>query len=114
MKNGPDDIKRHKWFRHIDWDSVPQRKLQLSYYLTDGKKYLKSRDKEKLTKALNSKGQLWQPTANKTLLQGKIALLDKLGINQLLVEPDREYRGSDGDLIKFAKRCIKHRYELKT
>ncbi len=28
MKNGPDDIKRHKWFRHIDWDSVPLRKLQ--------------------------------------------------------------------------------------
>lgn len=28
MKNGPEDIKRHKWFRHIDWESVPQRKLQ--------------------------------------------------------------------------------------
>jgi protein kinase X len=28
MKNGPDDIKRHKWFRHIDWESVSQRKLQ--------------------------------------------------------------------------------------
>ncbi|MFN7716688.1 MAG: plasmid replication protein, CyRepA1 family, partial [Pseudanabaenaceae cyanobacterium] len=117
-------LRKHKLSKSYGVDVTPElieadddglrRKLQLSYYLTDGRKYLKSRDKEKLDKVLNSKGELWQPTANKTLLQGKIALLDKLGINQLLVEPDREYRGSDGDLIKFAKRCIKHRYELKT
>jgi protein kinase X len=28
MKNGPEDIKRHKWFKGIDWDIVTQRKLQ--------------------------------------------------------------------------------------
>ena len=28
MKNGPEDIKRHKWFKTIDWDIVAQKKLQ--------------------------------------------------------------------------------------
>ncbi|XP_058719152.1 cAMP-dependent protein kinase catalytic subunit PRKX isoform X2 [Poecile atricapillus] len=28
MKNGADDVKRHRWFRSIDWDAVPQRRLK--------------------------------------------------------------------------------------
>lgn len=28
MKNGVEDIKRHRWFRGVDWESVPQRKLK--------------------------------------------------------------------------------------
>ncbi|XP_075873584.1 cAMP-dependent protein kinase catalytic subunit PRKX isoform X1 [Nelusetta ayraudi] len=28
MKNGADDIKKHRWFKTIDWDAVPQRKLK--------------------------------------------------------------------------------------
>ncbi|XP_045712058.1 cAMP-dependent protein kinase catalytic subunit PRKX isoform X2 [Phyllostomus hastatus] len=28
MKNGADDVKRHRWFRTLDWDAVPQRKLK--------------------------------------------------------------------------------------
>ncbi|KAM5181404.1 cAMP-dependent protein kinase catalytic subunit PRKX [Mantella aurantiaca] len=28
MKNGAEDVKRHRWFRSIDWDVVPQRKLK--------------------------------------------------------------------------------------
>ena len=27
MKNGTDDIKRHKWFKAIDWELVVQKKL---------------------------------------------------------------------------------------
>ncbi|XP_021102024.1 cAMP-dependent protein kinase catalytic subunit PRKX isoform X2 [Heterocephalus glaber] len=29
MKNGAEDVKRHRWFRAVDWDSVPQRKLKV-------------------------------------------------------------------------------------
>jgi hypothetical protein len=90
------------------------KKLRLFYFLTDGKEYLKPRDKNKLSNLLNSKGQLWQPSANKSLLQGQINLLRKLDIVNVLMQPDREYRGADADLIKFKKRVIKHRYELKT
>ncbi|XP_029410176.1 cAMP-dependent protein kinase catalytic subunit PRKX [Nannospalax galili] len=28
MKNGVDDVKRHRWFRGVDWDSVVLRKLK--------------------------------------------------------------------------------------
>lgn len=28
MKNGADDIKKHRWFRTVDWESVPLRKLK--------------------------------------------------------------------------------------
>lgn len=27
MKNGADDIKRHRWFKHLDWDDVYHKKL---------------------------------------------------------------------------------------
>ena len=32
----------------------------------------------------------------------------------MLIKPDREYRGSDADLIKFKKKVVKHRYDIKT
>ncbi|XP_055535412.1 cAMP-dependent protein kinase catalytic subunit PRKX [Wyeomyia smithii] len=28
MKNGADDIKRHRWFKHLDWDIVIKRQLK--------------------------------------------------------------------------------------
>lgn len=28
MKNGADDVKRHRWFKTIDWEAVPLRKLK--------------------------------------------------------------------------------------
>lgn len=28
MKNGAEDVKNHRWFRHIDWDDVRNKKLQ--------------------------------------------------------------------------------------
>ncbi|KAM9455194.1 cAMP-dependent protein kinase catalytic subunit PRKX [Clarias gariepinus] len=28
MKNGADDVKKHRWFKTIDWDAVPNRKLK--------------------------------------------------------------------------------------
>lgn len=28
MKNGADDVKKHRWFKTVDWDAVPLRKLK--------------------------------------------------------------------------------------
>ncbi|KAJ8255507.1 hypothetical protein COCON_G00193710 [Conger conger] len=28
MKNGAEDVKKHRWFKSVDWDGVPQRKLK--------------------------------------------------------------------------------------
>jgi len=27
MKNGGEDVRRHRWFKHLDWDDVYKRKL---------------------------------------------------------------------------------------
>ena len=97
----------------LDDDGLYQ-KLRLLYFLTDGKQYLKPRDKNKLSNLLNSKGQLWQPTANKALVQGQIDLLRKLDIVNVLMQTDRTYRGADADLVKFKKRVIRHRYAIRT
>lgn len=119
-----DQLHKYKLNKSYGVDVTPElvqlddnglyKKMRLLYFLTDGKQYLKPRDKAKLSNLLNSKGQLWQPSANKSLLQGQINLLRKLDIVNVLMQPDREYRGADADLIKFKKRVIKHRYELKT
>lgn len=28
-QNGADDVKKHRWFKTIDWEAVPQRKLKV-------------------------------------------------------------------------------------
>ena len=30
MQNGADDVKRHRWFKGLDWDDVFYRKLKVS------------------------------------------------------------------------------------
>lgn len=34
-QNGADDIKKHRWFKTIDWDAVPQRKLKVRFRLQE-------------------------------------------------------------------------------
>lgn len=29
FQNGADDVKKHRWFKTIDWEAVPQRKLKV-------------------------------------------------------------------------------------
>lgn len=31
MKNGSDDIKRHRWFKNLDWEEVTKKKLTVSH-----------------------------------------------------------------------------------
>jgi hypothetical protein len=117
-------LRKYKLIKSYGVDVTPElvqldddglyKKLRLLYFLTDGKQYLKPRDKSKLSNLLNSKNQLWQPTANKALLIGQIDLLNKLDIVNVLMQPDREYRGADADLVKFKKRVIRHRYAIRT
>lgn len=95
-------------------DNGLYKKLRLFYFLTNGRQHLKSRDKAKLSSLLNAKKQVWQPTANKKLIHGQVDLLDKLEVAKVLMQPNKEYRGSDADLIKFRKKVVKHRYEIKT
>lgn len=38
MKNGAEDIKRHRWFKHLDWQEVLNRKLKVSLILLNFEK----------------------------------------------------------------------------
>lgn len=29
-QNGAEDVKKHRWFKTIDWDTVPNRKLKVN------------------------------------------------------------------------------------
>jgi len=94
-------------------DDGLHKKLRRLYFLTNGKKYLNQRDKAKLSTLLNNKNQLWQPTANKSLLEGQVNLLQRLEADRVLRQPEREYRGNDEDLTKFKRRAIKNRYLIE-
>lgn len=30
MKNGADDVKKHRWFKHLDWEEVKNKKLTVN------------------------------------------------------------------------------------
>lgn len=30
FQNGAEDVKKHRWFKTVDWDAVPLRKLKVS------------------------------------------------------------------------------------
>lgn len=32
FQNGADDVKKHRWYKSIDWDCVPSRKLKVRLY----------------------------------------------------------------------------------
>ena len=74
-------------------------KLTLHYYLTTGKPFLKARDNlkvEKLTK--NSPGKGFTPDVNKTLLSGKIRVLECMNIKQFF-DPEKVF--TDENLRKW-------------
>lgn len=29
FQNGADDVKKHRWFKMVDWEAVPLRKLKV-------------------------------------------------------------------------------------
>lgn len=32
-QNGAEDVKKHRWFKTIDWDAVPNRKLKVNLFI---------------------------------------------------------------------------------
>lgn len=88
-------------------------KLQLHYYATIGRAYVLEKDKKRaLAASTRGAGRVWMPDFNKSQIGLKIALLDKLGLINLL-NPDREYRSTDTDLIALADFCKRHAPEIK-
>jgi len=34
FQNGADDVKKHRWFKVVDWEAVPLRKMKVSRLLS--------------------------------------------------------------------------------
>lgn len=85
-------------------------KIQLHYYLTTGRENLKLRDQSK-RKELTDQGQAWEPDLNSSLLSAQVAILEFLGIPELLQKP--EFKSSDPDMQAFQQAAIEHRFKIK-
>jgi hypothetical protein len=94
-------------------DSGLYTQLRLHYFLTMGREFLPTRDKAKLAQILKDSQKLWSPDANKVLLGAKIAMLEELKVMDLL-NSDREFRGTDADMIELWDRAITKRFAIKS
>ena len=89
-------------------------KLRLFYFLGMGREYLPQRDKAVIDMALeHGNGKLWLPDIPRNYLGGKVAALEALNIPALIADPDREFRGSDPELVAWFERAIHCRRDIK-
>ncbi len=92
-------------------------KLQLHYYLTIGRDFLKYREQKKFDALLQHfedkegrRGTIFKPDACRKLIYLKIRALELLRIDQLLIL-DKEY--SAASLTEWKKHILRYRYEIK-
>ncbi len=87
--------------------------IKLHYYLTVGRQFLKGRDVSRLLEqSLLNNGALWQPDLNRTQMCVAVAVLENLGLLELLV-PNREWRSSDEVLQQMALLAQAHAWDIK-
>jgi hypothetical protein len=93
----PEELVSSELVRLDDEGEYP--KARLHYYLTIGREFLPTRDKQVLEKQLVSgEGQLFLPDINRSLVGGKIKYLEALNIKELLA-PDVEWSNDSQKLI---------------
>ena len=86
-------------------DNGEYPKARLHYYLTIGREFLPARDKQVMDRQLESGGgELFLPDANRSLLGGKIKLLEALGINSL-IEQNTELSNDSQVLVDLHVKC---------
>lgn len=85
--------------------------LQLDYYLTVGKEFLRAREMRVLRSQLDEgEGAIWKPDFNRTQLGAKIHLLEAINIKQFFEEGARFTSSSLSEWGEFVK---SHRWEIK-
>jgi len=88
-------------------------KIRLHYYLTLGRQFLKQRDVKRLHETHEKgNGAVWLPDLNRSQLSVAIAVLENLGIMELLI-PNREWRSSDEVLQRLAMLALAHAWDIK-
>jgi hypothetical protein len=89
-------------------DEGEYQKAQLHYYFTIGREFLSDREKNILEKQLESgEGELFLPDTNRHLKGGKILVLERLGIDNLLVQ-DTEFSNDSQILIDLSIKAKQH------
>jgi hypothetical protein len=95
-------------------DKGEYAKARLHYFLTRGREFLPDRDKQILEKQLLSGfGSLFLPDTNRSLLGGKIKVLEALDILRLL-QPDMEWTNTSPVLVELSIKCHQHSFILKS
>jgi hypothetical protein len=89
-------------------DEGEYQKAQLHYYFTSGREFLSDREKNILEKQLESgEGELFLPDANRHLKGGKVLVLERLGIENLLAQ-DTEFSNDSQILIDLSIKAKQH------
>jgi hypothetical protein len=87
--------------------------IRLHYYLSVGRQFLKQRDFLRLhEQAEKGSGALWQPDLNRTQVSLAVAVLENLGLLELLI-PNKEWRGTDDVLQRMAMLASSHAWDIK-
>jgi hypothetical protein len=95
-------------------DKGEYAKARLHYYLTRGREFLPDREKLLMEKQLDSgSGELFLPDINRSLMGGKIKVLDALDIMRLL-QPDMEWTSTSPILIDLSIKCRQYAFVLKS
>jgi hypothetical protein len=95
-------------------DKGEYAKARLHYYLTRGREFLSDREKQVLEKQLNSgSGELFMPDINRSLMGGKIKVLEALDILRLL-QPDMEWTSTSPILLDLSIKCRQYAFVLKS
>jgi hypothetical protein len=78
-------------------------KIQMHYYCTVGREHVKARDVKRFDSQLEVGGMaLWKPDFNRSQLGAAVNVIEALKILNL-VQPGREYRSTDADLVHLAE-----------
>lgn len=85
-------------------------KIMLHYYLTEGRQFLKQRDRSKRDE-LARHDQVWQPDINRSLIIDQVRILEKFNIPSLLTKG--EFRNSDPELVEMLAEALRCREQLK-
>jgi hypothetical protein len=77
--------------------------MRLHYFMSVGREFLKLRDGQRVqSQKEKGGGAVWVPDLNKNQMSTSVAAMQNLGVLELL-NPEREFRGSDAALQQIAK-----------
>lgn len=89
--------------------------IQLHYYLTVGREFLRDRDK-RAAESIFHEGKTWLPDLNRSQLGTKVGFLDRLGLTELLLElldSGQQWSGESEKVQQIAELAVHNRWQIK-